>query len=366
MTLSRNYYDGSTNVAGNTYLSDMAEKGDFFFNNVSLIPTSITNSGDDYTVIIDPPLKVGDDVQAGMSFYITPNADNTGAVRLRVTSGGTYYDVTQSDGSDLAAGLWNSLTVYHVVFISGEFRIISYSPNGSAQSGMVNEQIYLSSGVWNKPTGLAANAIVEVMLWGGGGGGPAVNILNAGGGGGGACSIDRYLASAIPDILAVTIGAGGATNTAGGTSTFGSLLSAFGGGGVTTTSACGGGGGGRTSAGAQGAGLAGAGGLGGGGGGGGSNGDLGIGTTTVPALGRYGGGGGTANSTTAGKGGNSVYGGGGGGNNADHGKSTFGGNGAVGTTTAAQVPGGGGAATPNASPANRAGAAGKCIVRVFQ
>jgi len=418
MTLTRDTItSASGNVSGAAILDDLAEKTDFMFNGVPIIPDTIINATNDYTITVDPPLKTGADVEAGMSFYITPNADNTGAVRMRVEDTNPYYDVVKADGSALAAGNWSSLSTYFVVFVDGVFKILSGAGGSSGVSGgggLVDEQVFLSSGVWNKPENLSSNAEVEVWLWGGGGGGGtgAVSSYNkSSGGGGGHCEVQKFKAVDIPDIIAVTIGAGGAANTAGGTSTFGSLMTAYGGGaGKTPSSTSGnpGGGGGGGSGGTGGDAVANPGAVGGTGaaggndGGGGMDGTTAGNTITNPGAGGQGngggGGGGGANfqngvNATGGEGGDSIYGGGGGGGapnqigstmnggrggcsvygggggsatnctDANSGRSLYGGDGAT-ESRAASVPGGGGAGANTAG--YRSGAAGKCIVKVRQ
>ena len=85
-----------------------------------------------------------------------------------------------------------------------------------------NFQVYYSSGIWNKPRGISSILITAIGGGGGGGGGfsAASGSNKAGGGGGGSGSISRlYLpAFVIPDVLEITVGAGGsggATTVAG-------------------------------------------------------------------------------------------------------------------------------------------------------
>lgn len=121
---------------------------------------------------------------------------------------------------------------------------------------------------WTAPVGVTS---VEVILCGGGGGGG----VNGSGGGGGGGSVFYDVLTVTPGTsYTITIGAGGASQTAGTASSFGALLTATG--GATA---------GTSNFGGQGTGL---------GGGGGAN-DLG-GRHTIGAPGGYGyGGGGGAN-----------------------------------------------------------------------
>lgn len=213
-------------------------------------------------------------------------------------------------------------------------------------SGAAELQEFASSGTYTKPTGAVG---VLVLAWGGGAGGASGN--NTGGSGGGGFNWRIFDAADVGATETVTIGAGGAATVAGGDTTFGTLLTAYGGApGIGTRGGGGGGGAGAGSAGNGGGPGGGAVGSaadgedndgwgGGGGGGDGANfrgGDSG-----------YGGGGG-GGSTSTGRGGNSMYGGGGSGGEAGGagGTSVFGGNGGAGTNggtgVAGTAPGGAG------------------------
>lgn len=235
-----------------------------------------------------------------------------------------------------------------------------------------NLQTFSGSGTWTKPAG---GTIAYIRAWGGGGGGTTYSTPDGGGGGGGGYNELWIPLSSLGATETVTIGGGGTTGTtgtAGGNSTFGAWLKAWGGGGGNGVAAmsgngAGGGGGGQTSAGGNGSsGTGGNGGgpVGGGGGngapggdgfsGGGGGGDNGF----AGGNGNIGGGGGGA-SASGGDGGNSIYGGGGGAGGSANtgGKSIYGGAGGD-SNVAGTAPGGGGGW-------NKAGAAGKIIVFVF-
>ena len=224
-------------------------------------------------------------------------------------------------------------------------------------STIINVQTFTSSGTWTKTRG----TVVQIELWGAGGGGGGGNAATyyGGGGGGGDYSKKTVLASTLGATVTVTIGAGGtggAANTdgtAGGNSTFGTVLTGYGagrGGGASGAANGGGGGGGGTH------------GLGGNATGvtDGTAGPLGGGpgaatTAAASATNIYGGGGGGGSSGGGGR----SFGGGGGGGAGGAGISILGGNGS--TATAGTQPGGGGGGG-SIGAAGGAGAAGECIV----
>lgn len=250
--------------------------------------------------------------------------------------------------------------------------------------GVIDVQAFTSSGTWNKPGG---GTYAHILQWGGGASGGKGGSGDARAGGGGGGFIEGHFAlSVLGSTETVTIGAGGASQaspttagTAGGNTTFGSHLTAYGGGTNGTTG--GGGGGGTTSAGSNGStSTGGAGGaLGGGaagadsnfGGGGGGT----AGGTVAGGDSGYGGGGGGATTATGttGAGGTSIWGGGGGGGGTNGtsanpgGTSIFGGDGGAGNfdsgnAVAGGQPGGGGGGSETGD--SGAGGDGMCIVIV--
>lgn len=266
--------------------------------------------------------------------------------------------------------------------------------NGTAYSMQraYDYQAFTADGTWTKPTNLSGNEMVVVHAWGGGGGGGGTTgnagiAQNGAGGGGGAVRVERiFRASDLSATETVTIGTGGNggaaganDGTAGGNTTFGSKVTAYGGGfgyrGVGGTG-IGGGGGGGAGNGAVGANGTSATGAAGGGFGGGAantvpvNSDGGAGGGDVAQAGAAavngggGGAGGNSGSGTGHNGGNSITGGGGGGSaTGTGGTSIYGGAGGNGGSNGDGQPGtapggGGGGASTNASATNRAGGAG--------
>ena len=286
-----------------------------------------------------------------------PNAPQAGAKRhLLITGTPTFVNSANlivEGGADYICSPGDRIEV--IAESTTVFRLAIKRANGLAVSSpkTIDYQVFTSSGTWNKPAGYGASAMARIQNWGGGGGGGGGTNTNGGGGGGYA---ELWIPlSSLGATETVTIGSGGALVNAGGASSFGSWLTAYGGGGGTSSSATGGGGGGSwmgvgansssaTGAAAGGA-DAGAGGAaaaagvaasgwGGGGGGGGG------GTTPSGGKAMWGGGGGCGGNAS-GVGGTSVNGGKGGNNN-----------------QAGTAPGGGGGA-------NAVGARGEIRVTVF-
>ncbi|HEX2859531.1 MAG TPA: hypothetical protein VHP58_04995 [Alphaproteobacteria bacterium] len=99
-----------------------------------------------------------------------------------------------------------------------------------------NRQSFTGSGTWTKPSGYSTSAMAYIQCWGGGAsGGRGTTMSFASGGGGGGYSERWVLLSSLGSTETVTIGAGGAAKTsqgagnAGGNTTFGSWLTAYGG-----------------------------------------------------------------------------------------------------------------------------------------
>jgi len=238
---------------------------------------------------------------------------------------------------------------------------------GIATGKKADQQVFTSSGTWTKASGFSSKAYAFIQCWGGGGGASRAGTISfLSGGGGGQYSQLWILLSSLGSTETVTIGAGGAGRTgstgdgsAGGTTTFGSFFPVYGGGGGSSS------GYGARGGSPMGAGVAGS----------NTNGVAGYLTydsatyvlTPLPAWqGGYGKSSTTyparlhADSLMAGAGGGSA-------NSTAGGTSIGGGNGgtAAATAGAGSQPGGGGASSTNTNTDGGSGAAGKCIVTVF-
>jgi hypothetical protein len=288
-------------------------------------------------------------------------ADVASASALPVLTDGNYFDVTGTTtvtsinslgvGTVIKLHFDDALTLTHhatdlvlpgganittaagdefefTEYASGDWRCTGYAlASGKAIATSSSDiQTFTSSGTWTKPAGFPSTARVQVRLWGGGGSGGAASSTEYCGGGGGGSFIERWLGlSTLGATETVTVGSGGAgvtsgSGNAGGNSTFGSYLTAYGGGGggMHSVGGGGGGGGGLLGAGstatdsfgaAGGAPVAQVGSFAGGDGGDGSS----SGADGNPSIHGGGGGGGGGNSGSGGDGGTSVYAGGGGG-----------------------------------------------------
>ena len=289
--------------------------------------------------------------------------NNAGTVELAVANmlgltinEAALISTTALSGGATSAAVWYSTTLRSNL----PFRIVGYIDITEATAGtwatapstiqpITNSthidfaslnQVFTASGTWIKPAGLTGYETAYIQGWGAGGGG-------GNGGGGGGSYFEIYLpVSKLTSTVTVTIGQGGVGASPGGTTTFGSYLTAYGG-NRSTSAGHGAGGGGSAAAGSNSEagtndgvyGIAG-----------------GVAGTTV-GYGQSGGGGAQSNSSA---GGAAVgWGGGGGGGNASGvggaavwggagggitgGTSVYGGNGGAGAGTGVQPGGGGGA-----------------------
>jgi hypothetical protein len=286
----------------------------------------------------------------------TPSTGTTGAVTLsgtlNVANGGTgqtsYTNgqllIGNSSTSSLSKATLTQGTGISITNGAGTITIATANPD---------VQTFNVNGTWTKPS---AGTMARIQVWGGGGGGTGVSSSYQGLGGGGGGYNELWIpVSSLAATVSVTVGGSGSgsssgTGGTGGTSSFGSHVSAFGGGGGGQNPSSGqigpGGGGGQLSAGAP---------------------NFGSGS---PVVGPFwsGGLGGYHDGGVAYPGGSTVFGGAGGGTQAggsvgNGGTSVYGGNGGSGGTASGVAPGGGGAGYLGVGGGN--GAAGRVIVTVF-
>lgn len=168
----------------------------------------------------------------------TLNVNNTGAKPI-IRIDGEPIDL------ELKQGTW-CIFIYSSTLDSWVFE-------GWSTKSVIKTAIFSESGTWTVPANVTS---VDVFLFGGGGGsgssvkvGDSDNYGSAEGGGGGSGYMAKSTLTVTPgQSIAITIGAGGGVNRNGGTTSFGTLLSAQGGesggsGTATSSSARGGDGG---------------------------------------------------------------------------------------------------------------------------
>jgi hypothetical protein len=270
------------------------------------------------------------------------------------TAGALFSSNNLSDVADPDESLVNILP--SLTGNAGKFLTVNGAETGPEWQASPAKQVvsyldtFTASGTWTKRAGAFA---VEVYAVGGGQSGGRVSVsFQSAGGGGGEGAIRVFRASALSATETVTVGAGGAARTTGdqnyglvgGSTSFGTHVTARGGGkagNVTTKTNQGGGG------------------------------QLGGGTTSphVHGQGGYSSGGGTGAVFSADGGDSTIGGAGGASPSGTPGTSTFGGDGGAGSTTSGvaasdgEVPGGGGGASRAAAPGD-SGAGGDGAVYV--
>lgn len=356
----------------------------------------ITNSGTTSAAVFNFTIPRGDTGASGAGTGDMVAAQNLNDVASKPTA---FANIKQA-ATESASGVVELATDAEAIAGVDTTRVVTPANLAAVLGAASNVQHFTASDTWTKP---AVGTAALVYLWGGGGaGGRGTTQPRAGGGGGGGAYTFKLIPlSSLGATETVTIGAGGVAtvspNTngaAGGDTSFGSLLTAFGGGGGSgshgsDTAGGGGGGGGVVSAGGSTA-TTGTGGSGGTGistasiagsialdGGGGVGGTEDTGVNSNGGYGVNGGGGGGGSGSTgsqSGTGGSSMFGGAGGGGGNDDGTAKAGGTsvyagnggaGAVGSNTAtsgtAPSGGGGGAGIGTAG----AGARGEAWVIVI-
>ena len=106
----------------------------------------------------------------------------------------------------------------------------AWVPQNAPAGGFGNMQVFTASGTFTVPAGVSKVKVTLVGGGGGGGNGSGTNGNRGSGGGGGGGAIKVITGLTPGGTVSVTVGAGGASATAGGTSSFGAYCSATGGG----------------------------------------------------------------------------------------------------------------------------------------
>jgi len=327
---TRNPFPG-TPLSGSDFMPGLNARLKTLFDGASLPLTDTGGTANAVTASLAPVLD-GDGLLDGMTFSIAWGAANTGSMALAI-NGGTALPVLGPNGLAMIAGAVGDGLVSRLTYWGGSFVMTSPTLLMGNTSAARYAFTFTLSGTWTKPADLPDDTPVLIQGWGAGGGG-----IGSAGGGGGAYSERWVRAGELGATVTVTVAPGGAIGTAGGNSTFGSLLTAYGGGtrgGPTTGN--GGSGGGSNAAGGSGPAAA----FQGGGPGGVTDGGGDSGGNATNLWG--GGGGGTSDAAgLVGNGGRAVLGGGGGGGLSGAGGSSLRGGPGGASGVAGTAPGGGG------------------------
>lgn len=190
---------------------------------------------------------------------IVARADNAGGTQAAV---GASWFVLEHNLAGALADIASLSPVNNdfLQYVAGAWsnRTVAQTKAALGLPASADVQIFLANGLWTKP---AFGAVTRVIAFAGGGGGgngavvAAATAASGGAGGGAGMPRDYTVATAtLGATEAVTVGAGGLASAAGGNSTFGAWLTAYGGGGGSPGTA------GAASAGGGSGGLAGAGG----------------------------------------------------------------------------------------------------------
>ncbi len=153
--------------------------------------------------------KAGTPAPTGSQVAPTPDAGAVALYSIVIANGQTI--ITTGEVSQIA-------NAPYVPFTLPQLR------PGTSQMALI-----LITGTWQVPDYVTS---VKLRMWGGGGGGgPGGGTGYVGGGGAGGGYMEAWVQVTPGAVIAVTIGAGGASGAAGGTTSFGVLASVTGGGG---------------------------------------------------------------------------------------------------------------------------------------
>lgn len=179
-------------------------------------------ANDSYAITVVPAITA---YVAGQEFTFKANTLNTGACTLNVCALGAK-DIKKNYNEDLSTGDIVANQIVKVVYDGTNMQMVS---KNIGITPVVRTYLNAASpATWTKPVGLKY-VVVEVQAGGGGGGSSDTNRTSGSGGAGGGYSRKLIPVTSLGTTETVTIGAGGAADTNGGSSSFGSHASATGG-----------------------------------------------------------------------------------------------------------------------------------------
>ncbi len=184
---------------------------------------------------------------AGMVVVIRIATTNTGAATLNLNAKGVR-SITSINGAALAAGDLPAGVPVMLIYSGTAWVLVGPSLSQVQLASIGQQQVFSANGTFVVPAGVTKLFVRVVGAGGGGGRGGTVYALSGGGGGAGGYA-EKYISTTPGASFAVTIGVGGARGDTiggtGGTTSFGSQVSATGGGGGRgQTGSCAGGAGG--------------------------------------------------------------------------------------------------------------------------
>lgn len=195
---------------------------------------TITNIGDsEMTTGIDAA-KLADGSVSNAEFQHLNGV--TSAIQTQIDTKAASAEVTLNTATDVSSKSWvideDAMGSDDATKVPTQQSVKAYVDATSSGIMVPTVRTYTAGATWTKPAGLQF-LVVEVQAAGGAGGGSTDNGYGAGGSGGG-YSKKTILAASLGATETVTVGAGGAgvlaaTGANGGTSSFGSHLSATGG-----------------------------------------------------------------------------------------------------------------------------------------
>lgn len=225
------------NAADNTFqlINPSLTTANSFLVQESSYNTAIDNGAAnayDVTLLLAPQVAP----TLGFPVYMRVGAGNTNTGASTLTVNGVTDNIILNNGSAIPAGSLVSNQLAYLIH-NGTDWVLNNPP---AIGQLKSLQVFTAGGTWNRPVGINSVSVELVAGGGGSGGGAATGVgeaTSSGGGGGGGYS-RRLIDVTSTASVTVTVGAagtaGGVGNSAGGaggTSSFGALVSATGGGG---------------------------------------------------------------------------------------------------------------------------------------